>query len=604
MKIVPVAIIGLLVLCSTNALIYSVAPCHGNGQFKSVSKAANRSNMAIKEVSFSLSTPSIKQDGHYTTVHLEEATSKLSKTGKPSLPTVTKVLTFPLGTQIKNIDVSFSKNESYTLCKKIKPTGYPLSPSTEYEQKLSLTPEQSYDISLYYPPNRYEEHRGGGLYEDKHVTYLSITCHPIRYLAVANALELSRHVDITVTYCPPQKISFDADEQDMVVIAPQTFLQKVQPLIDHKNAVGIRTILVTCEEIYDIYEGRDQAEQIKYFIKNAIESWGISYVLLIGDISKIPMRVTAVHVDIWSIEDVPTDLYYADIFNASGDFDSWDSNQDDIFSECYADVQNTDFICVDMVDLYPDVGVGRIYCKNNIEVETAVQKIITYETQTYNQEWFNRIILMGGDTFPGMGNVYEGEVVTEKVYQAMQEFEATKLWTSTTSFHPFLINEAISNGAGFVSYSGHGFERGIGTYPPDDDDIIKYRTLHVLRMKNGNKLPIMYFDACLTATPDMYMMGAPLSPFAWSVVKNIWGGAIAAIGSTRVAYIIVDNEGIHLGSAVLHTKFFEFCTPGKSISDVFNKAKTTYLNSCFKDYLTLQEFTLVGDPSLKIGGYP
>jgi len=41
------------------------------------------------------------------------------------------------------------------------------------------------------------------------------------------------------------------DEYDMVIIAPETFTTVVQPLIDHKNAVGIKTTIKTVEEIYD-----------------------------------------------------------------------------------------------------------------------------------------------------------------------------------------------------------------------------------------------------------------------------------------------------------------------------------------------------------------
>ena len=50
------------------------------------------------------------------------------------------------------------------------------------------------------------------------------------------------------------------DEYDMMVIATDIFTDAIQPLIVHKNSVGIETFLKTTEEIYDECEGRDEAE--------------------------------------------------------------------------------------------------------------------------------------------------------------------------------------------------------------------------------------------------------------------------------------------------------------------------------------------------------
>jgi hypothetical protein len=61
------------------------------------------------------------------------------------------------------------------------------------------------------------------------------------------------------------------------------------------------------------------------------------------------------------------------------------------------------------------------------EVKTIVDKIITYEEETYNQIWFHRLILAGGDTFPVSSGappfVYEGEITNTKVSQTMLDFE-------------------------------------------------------------------------------------------------------------------------------------------------------------------------------------
>ena len=85
----------------------------------------------------------------------------------------------------------------------------------------------------------------------------------------------------------PLKQPVILDEYDMVIIAPSLFSEALHQLIDHKISLGIQTFLKTMEEIYKEYKGRDNAEQIKYFIKDAVEKYGITYVLLIGGLNSL-----------------------------------------------------------------------------------------------------------------------------------------------------------------------------------------------------------------------------------------------------------------------------------------------------------------------------
>ena len=70
-----------------------------------------------------------------------------------------------------------------------------------------------------------------------------------------------------------KSITSNVDEYDMVIIAPNEFSSQIQSLIDHKDSHKDPTILKTTEEIYQEFEGRDKPEQIKYFIKYALENW-------------------------------------------------------------------------------------------------------------------------------------------------------------------------------------------------------------------------------------------------------------------------------------------------------------------------------------------
>jgi len=192
--------------------------------------------------------------------------------------------------------------------------------------------------------------------------------------------------------CSKEIIASNQEENfDLLIIAPNEYDDALNTLIDHKNKYGIKTRIVNLEQI-SIDDCRDKQEEIKWFIKESIENNHISYVLLVGDREKIPVRYSYAG-EVENLQPFISDLYYADIYNETGEFCTWDTNNNNKFGELNKDEM------IDRLDLYPDVYLGRLLCSNISEVTTMVQKIINYEENTYGEDWFNNIILCGGDTF-------------------------------------------------------------------------------------------------------------------------------------------------------------------------------------------------------------
>jgi hypothetical protein len=150
-----------------------------------------------------------------------------------------------------------------------------------------------------------------------------------------------------------------SQDYDMVIISPEIFSDEIQQLIEHKNSVGIHSILKTTEDIYNEYDGVDKAEQIKYFIMDAIEEHNIKYVLLIGGRKgqtfrwHIPARYSNVF-DGFMHYKFLSDLYFADIYDKNDDFEDWDSNDNQIYSEW-----NDDNI-EDVVYFLSVISLGRL----------------------------------------------------------------------------------------------------------------------------------------------------------------------------------------------------------------------------------------------------
>jgi hypothetical protein len=405
---------------------------------------------------------------------------------------------------------------------------------------------------------------------------------------------------------PTQSVSNNKG-YNFIIITSIDFSSELQPLLAHKEKHGIVTKIITLDEIYNSNyfpsHGRDDAEKIKYFIKDALDTWDIEYVLLLGDVYKIPMRKSYATGSLWSFDFIRTDLYYADIYDQNQTFCSWDSNNNSIFGEFNWDVEHNKIEYIDDIDLYMDVGLGRLPISNKEEVKTIVNKIIQYETPSSDKEWFNRLILMGGDTFPDI-NGCEGEIVTNYIANHMHDFEPIKLWMTLSTFNPRMINKEISKGAGFVSYSGHGNWWGIATNRENKTNFgTYYFTPYIFGLKNNDKLPVMFFDCCLTADLDFTLFNLKFPCFAWAIVKKSSGGAIASIGFTESPYGGLVGDPLGGGSCRMNANFFDSYEPGILLSDMFIMAEHAYLDDLWRDCLTLEQCTLIGDPTLKVGGY-
>lgn len=361
---------------------------------------------------FSFSEPTFIEKETYVELRSEGTDSWILDAGSPMLPRRIETITLPFGSTVSDVVCVASRVQTKVLSQKIMPAPQPMPLSDEVT--ITPSPEMNpaiYDSDALYPANWISYHTGAGLDENnQHKTFLTINTYPVRYEPGTDTIYYADDIDVTITYTVPDTTPFPANtEYQLVIIAPSKFSSALQPLVDHKISKGISTLLKTTEDIYTAYTGYDKAEQIKYFIKDAIETYNTTYVMLVGGLKS---RIYAVPRDSVSIgsagwylpvrysslmtspEDDPgyiSDLYYADIYNATGGFCSWDSSGNHIYAEFGG-------IHADKLDLYPDVALGRLPCRSTKEVKGVVDKIITYEN-TADPSWFNKMVAVSGDGF-------------------------------------------------------------------------------------------------------------------------------------------------------------------------------------------------------------
>ncbi|DAC73022.1 MAG TPA: hypothetical protein DSN98_02095 [Thermoplasmata archaeon] len=594
-KILPILLVGVLVINGFGAVVATNIPS------KEISMQ--------EEIQFS--EPVITDQNNYISVQIKEATSSATAPGNPMLPVYTKLFTFPFGTIITDVSFTTSSVQVKELAKEIVPaaqptplSSVPLQPSNEKQVKNDAV----YSSTSTYPLSRLSYRIGAGLNGNDHVILLSVQYYPLLYSPQQQSLLFTPDVQIIVTYEQSKSISVLSADNKLLIIAPEEFSAALQPLVMHKNLYNIETTLMTTEWIADHFTGRDLPEQIKYAIKDAIETNAVSSVLLVGGVDKLPIRRSYAMLWSWD-EELITDMYYSDIYDAHGNFSSWDTNNNNQFGESS-----------DHVDLFPDVHLGRLACASLQEVNITVDKIIHYETETFGSTWFNTMILIGGNTFRwSQGN--DGEENNMIIMGIMSQFTPKTIWTSKGNFNRRTISGAITEGAGFLDYSGHGFEHGMGTYTPSGMKMKYYYTSYIKDLQNGYKLPVMFFDACLTAKIDFILQdllnyrsyrlfdilaktlkvntSKRIPCYAWAFVNYENGGAIATIGATRTAF-----GGTEDGAGKMSFEFFSAYNSSQHLGEMMTQMQNGYITDVPGDTFTVEEFILLGDPTLKIGGYP
>jgi hypothetical protein len=191
---------------------------------------------------------------------------------------------------------------------------------------------------------------------------------------------------------------------ELLIIAPEAFIDELLPLLRFKEASGRPTVLVSLTQVYANPQcsGADEAEQVKRCIAFYQASLGIEHVLLVGDVDQFPVRYRWWGLpgqEGWAV----SDLYYADLYkHGTTTFDDWDANNNGLYSEIeFTDPGNCAPNCRsinnDDIDFIPDVTVGRIPASTGAEVAAYVNKVIAYEMRTTTADaWFNKAALYTG----------------------------------------------------------------------------------------------------------------------------------------------------------------------------------------------------------------
>jgi Peptidase family C25 len=298
----------------------------------------------------------------------------------------------------------------------------------------------------------------------------------------------------------------------LLIIAPEEFLDALQPLVQHKNSTGMPANAVSIAQLTASFPGADDPEKIKRGIQYAYEHLSTQYVMLVGDAQWFPTRYLYMRklsryypnhprppsLPVDGVY-IPSDLFYASLYHHQinrsqgvdvkpGPFDDWDADKNGYYNEAtWLDPDNPN---PDRVDGYPDVVVARVPAHNAADLSGYVNKIIRYETQRPDHLLFTFVADQRYNNSTGISE----SLLKKSRLKAHSEFlfinnpdaNAPSNWVNASSEDVAKrINTSI-----WVSYIGHGSVHGW-----DGSD---FGNKLVKQTAENDALPVIFSSGCLT----------------------------------------------------------------------------------------------------------
>ena len=281
------------------------------------------------------------------------------------------------------------------------------------------------------------------------------------------------------------------EDGDMLVLAPASYLDSLQPFFDWKNSKGISCKVITVEE-----SGETTASVKKRVEDEYLLNPDLKYLLLVGDHQQIP----------------------AYSYGTTG-------NNEELFSDSYyGQITGSDY--------YPELFVGR-FSGTVAQVSVMVNRTLEYETNPAAGDWMTRALGLGSGEGAGYGD--EGQADWQHL-RAIRDQLLDYGYTEVYEFYegsrgqddapgdptPTIIRPVVSSGVGLFNYTGHG---DINTCVTGS-----FSSTQINLATNNGMYPFVISVACNNGT---FTYGNCISE-TWlrATENNTPSGAIAACGSS------------------------------------------------------------------------
>jgi hypothetical protein len=229
-----------------------------------------------------------------------------------------------------------------------------------------------------------------------------------------------------------------------LIITPDDLYGAVQPLVQWKNRMGLKTKVVKLSQI------GSSTGSIKAYVDNAYGTWQIKpeYLLLVGAPNYIP-------------------FYYFSTGN------------------CYSDNYYTNM----NADIYNEILSGRLNVHNATEAQTMVNKILLYEKTPDLEDslWFMKACLIVNEDYSiyppppyGDDSIYWSDIRHAKSWMVSRGYSTIDTLSDLLGNSASTVINRVNQGRAFVLYRGSATNVWYSPFSVDPNQTL-----------NGSRLPIV-----------------------------------------------------------------------------------------------------------------
>jgi len=350
-----------------------------------------------------------------------------------------------------------------------------------------------------------------------------------------------------------------ADE--IIVTAPQ-FRDALQPLVEARQAAGLRVAVVDLTAVYDTFAyGRTDPAAIRALVQQARSGWAPPaprYLLLAGDASYDPQG----HLAGPERDLVPTQLIDT-AFTGWTASDVWFALPDDA------------------PGALPVLAVGRFPAQTPAQMAAMVAKTLDYERDDPTAPWRGAALIVADNDDPGFA------AAAEAFAAALSDDRATVLTVigDGSEVRADLLR-AFDDGIGLVGYFGHG---SLNLWAQER----VFSVEDVARLSNRDRLPLVFTLTCLSG-----FFEHPTTPSLGEILLRAEnGGAVAALVPSSAALL---SDQRLLADGLAHALADRQQGGAVTVGDLIYQAQAGLMDRSPGVREVLLTFNLLGDPALTI----
>ncbi|MDZ4121749.1 MAG: C25 family cysteine peptidase, partial [Candidatus Cloacimonadaceae bacterium] len=403
----------------------------------------------------------------------------------------------------------------------------------------------------------------------------------------ATYAELGRHIkntDIIATYSqsaiyrnvnPRSRLIDLSNPKRMIIITDAIRAPWFSDYVTWRTAMGVSTPVFLTNDIYQEYDGVDNAEKVRNFIIDAYTSWAgsstpLEYVILGGDDEIVPERGARGVVGQTVDNRMPTDIYFS---NLDG---TWNANGNNIWGEVS-----------DAVDMIPEVHIGRFPAESLTEFNNIFRKTRHY---VENTSFANNVSLMIGENLNWNPVTWGGDYKDDVAQHIPNDYHIQTLYQRDGNYSGPLIWNAINDGANVMNHMGHANEASL-----------MGQAINTVNSLTNTNYGFLYTQGCYPAAFDQRTSGDGESIGEHFVMAS--GALFAFIGNTRYGWYM---PGSINGASQYYDRSYFIGMFQQNLSQLGNAltySRLDNLNAALASDVMrwcYYEVVLFGDPSIEV----